>query len=149
MICGYYGNSGALIFLRHPLFAVVALRHPGGGCAYCRLARGMVTSALSLELEDRPRLKLLCILYWDFSHFIVLVKARRQRLIIDDSARGRRQIPLSVLAKHFTQGRWKFGSVITFTAKIPAFGLHLRALIRGRGKAWSQRSYDKLPVAGD
>ncbi|CAK8738857.1 hypothetical protein SODG_002460 [Sodalis praecaptivus] len=130
MICGYYGNPVDLISLRHRC----SLSSRGATLAGIERIAGqleMVTRALSLELEDLPRLKLPCILHWDFSHFVVLVKARRQRLIIHDPARGRRSIPLNVLAKHFTGVALEVWPGSHFTAKTPSPGLRLRALIRG------------------
>ena len=42
-----------------------------------------------LELESLPDLPCPAILHWDMSHFVVLVKTRGDKLVINDPARGR------------------------------------------------------------
>ena len=42
------------------------------------------------------------ILHWDFNHFVVLVKLRRDEVLVHDPARGARWIKWAALSKHFT-----------------------------------------------
>ncbi|TNH44658.1 peptidase domain-containing ABC transporter [Photorhabdus luminescens] len=63
---------------------------------------GMQSRALSLELDELHNLKLPCILNWDMSHFVVLVRIRFGRFIIHDPEFGRRVIGLKEVASHFT-----------------------------------------------
>ena len=58
--------------------------------------------AVKLELESLPDLSCPAILHWDMSHFVVLVKTRGDKLVINDPARGRIQMSLSEASSHFT-----------------------------------------------
>ncbi|WP_425489355.1 peptidase domain-containing ABC transporter [Cognatilysobacter bugurensis] len=57
---------------------------------------------LRLEVNDLSKLKLPCILHWDFNHFVVLTKVGRAKVALLDPAFGERQLTLDELSKHFT-----------------------------------------------
>lgn len=63
---------------------------------------GLKSRPLKLEIEDLGRLKTPCVLHWDTSHFVVLVKAGWRRMTIIDPAFGRRRLSYSEVSKHFT-----------------------------------------------
>ena len=57
---------------------------------------------LRLDLAHLPQLQLPCVLHWDFSHFVVLVKRHGDTLVLHDPALGRRELPMAEFSKHFT-----------------------------------------------
>jgi ATP-binding cassette, subfamily B, bacterial CvaB/MchF/RaxB len=63
---------------------------------------GYQTRALRLELEELPDLKAPCILHWDANHFVVLVKAGRNKAVIIDPSTGRRVLSYQEISVHFT-----------------------------------------------
>jgi ATP-binding cassette subfamily B protein RaxB len=58
--------------------------------------------AVRAEPEQLDQLPLPAILHWDFNHFVVLVKLRRDEVLIHDPARGARWMKWAQLSKHFT-----------------------------------------------
>lgn len=58
--------------------------------------------SLRLELEELPKLKLPCILHWEFAHFVVLKAIKGNKCIIHDPAFGVRQLTFSEVSKSFT-----------------------------------------------
>lgn len=63
---------------------------------------GFQTRPLRLDMEDLGKLKLPCILHWDFNHFVVLAKVGRNRITILDPAIGERTLSLAEASGHFT-----------------------------------------------
>jgi len=63
---------------------------------------GFSARPLRLDMEDLGKLKIPCILHWDFNHFVVLGKIRRSRVTILDPATGRQELSLSEFSEHFT-----------------------------------------------
>ncbi len=57
---------------------------------------------IRLEIEDLSRLRLPCILHWDFTHFVVLARVGRTRIIVHDPAAGRRTLPIEAAHGAFT-----------------------------------------------
>lgn len=57
---------------------------------------------LRLELENMNRLATPCILHWDMNHFVVLLKADRKGIVINDPAKGRIHLTYSEASTHFT-----------------------------------------------
>ncbi|MEG7470753.1 peptidase domain-containing ABC transporter [Serratia marcescens] len=128
MICGHYGKNVDLISLRQQfnLSARGATLASAQGIA---TQLGMMTRALSLDLDEIGALKKPCILHWDFNHFVVLVSVRRQRIIIHDPARGRRSIGLSEISQHFTGVALEVWPGSHFTAQTIRNRISLSALI--------------------
>lgn len=60
------------------------------------------TRAVRAEPEQLDQLPLPAILHWDFNHFVVLVKTRRDEVLIHDPARGARWLKWAKLSRHFT-----------------------------------------------
>lgn len=101
MLAGHYGYKADLPALRRKFpgsLKGVTLRNlvTTGG------ALGFATRALRAELSALSQLRLPCILHWDHSHFVVLVKIDRRGLVLHDPGHGRRIISLSEASKHFT-----------------------------------------------
>jgi ATP-binding cassette subfamily B protein RaxB len=57
---------------------------------------------LRLELEDLRSLQVPAILHWDMTHYVVLKRGYRNKLIIHDPAQGPRAYTLEEATKHFT-----------------------------------------------
>lgn len=60
------------------------------------------TRPLRLELTELSQLRLPCILHWDLNHFVVLVKAGKNKVEILDPAIGRRTLRMAEVSAHFT-----------------------------------------------
>lgn len=69
-----------------------------------KIARQMrlATRAVSLELGAIGKLRLPCVLHWNFDHFVVLVSVNSKGAVIHDPARGRRYVSLGELSDAFT-----------------------------------------------
>ena len=101
MICGHFGKNIDLISLRRK-FNLSARGANLAGINGIAEQLGMVTRALSLELDELGALKMPCILHWDFSHFVVLVSVKRNRYVLHDPARGIRYISREEMSRYFT-----------------------------------------------
>ncbi|WP_097732058.1 colicin V export peptidase/ABC transporter CvaB [Escherichia coli] len=101
MICGHFGKNIDLIYLRRK-FNLSARGATLAGINGIAEQLGMVTRALSLELDELRVLKTPCILHWDFSHFVVLVSVKRNRYVLHDPARGIRYISREEMSRYFT-----------------------------------------------
>ncbi len=55
-----------------------------------------------LEIEDLIRLRLPCILHWNFTHFVVLARVGRTQIVVHDPAAGKRTMPLAAAHGSFT-----------------------------------------------
>lgn len=99
---------------------------------------GFATRPLRLELDDLPRLQTPCILHWDLSHFVVLVKAGRERVTLFDPAFGRRTLSYPEVSKHFTGVALELSSTAEFKPTRAVVSVSLRQLtgpIRGLWRA--------------
>lgn len=65
-------------------------------------AESLDTRPLSLDMDNLPRLRLPCILHWDFNHYVVLLAINGTRAILLDPALGRRKVGIRELSHHFT-----------------------------------------------
>lgn len=65
-------------------------------------AIGFKARPLRLELGELSRLSTPCILHWDLSHFVMLVKAGKSRVTIVDPASGKRVMGYEEVSAHFT-----------------------------------------------
>ena len=101
MICGHFGKNIDLISLRRK-FNLSARGANLAGINGIAEQLGMITRALSLELDELGALKMPCILHWDFSHFVVLVSVKRNRYVLHDPARGIRYISREEMSRYFT-----------------------------------------------
>ena len=63
---------------------------------------GFSTRPLRLDMEDLGKLKLPCVLHWDFNHFVVLAKVGRSKVTVLDPAMGERRLSLPEASDHFT-----------------------------------------------
>src|SRR3990167_2691616 len=63
---------------------------------------GLAARALRLEPDELSQLKLPCILHWQMSHFVVLVKVKGNKIQILDPASGQRDLSLADIDQSFT-----------------------------------------------
>lgn len=128
MICGHFGKNIDLISLRRK-FNLSARGANLAGINSIAEQVGMVTRALSLELDELGALKTPCILHWDFSHFVVLVSVKRNRYLLHDPARGRRNVGLEEMTRYFTGVALEVWPGSEFSAETTQNRIHLRSLI--------------------
>lgn len=101
MIAGYYGKSANMLTLRQQF----AISTRGATLeTLTGIAAGMKMGfrALSLEIDELEKLKLPCIIHWNFSHFVVLVKVSRKSIVLHDPARGKRTVSREEFSDSFT-----------------------------------------------
>ncbi|WP_274381672.1 peptidase domain-containing ABC transporter [Pseudoxanthomonas koreensis] len=102
---------------------------------------GFGTRALRLEMEDLGKLRLPCILHWDFNHFVVLARVGKGRATILDPAVGERRLPLAEVSGHFTGVALELAPSAEFKPQKAAPGLSVRQLtgpVRGLWRALAQ-----------
>ncbi|MFJ4051424.1 peptidase domain-containing ABC transporter [Pseudomonas hunanensis] len=101
MIAGLHGHHTTLMDLRRQ-FSVslkgITLRQLMQTAQHLDLG----TRAVRLELSDLNKLKLPCVLHWNFNHFVVLKAVNGQRLTLHDPAQGVRQLSLTQASECFT-----------------------------------------------
>lgn len=90
---------------------------------------GLNARPVKLELEALPRLATPCVLHWDMSHFVVLVKATEKKITIHDPARGERSMPLADANSHFTGVALELTPAETFVKMTPKPLIGWRTLI--------------------
>ncbi|HBA8911007.1 TPA: peptidase domain-containing ABC transporter, partial [Escherichia coli] len=91
MICNYWGLSVDLISLRQQFPSSLK------GMTLSKLIAiaqelNLISRPLRLELDELNKLKLPCILHWEFNHFLVLKKVKKNKIIVHDPAHGERKI---------------------------------------------------------
>ncbi|HHU6347659.1 peptidase domain-containing ABC transporter [Klebsiella pneumoniae] len=128
MICGHFGKNIDLISLRRK-FNLSARGANLAGINSIAEQLGMVTRALSLELDELGALKTPCILHWDFSHFVVLVSVKRNRYVLHDPARGRRNVGLEEMTRYFTGVALEVWPGCEFSEETTQNRIQLRSLI--------------------
>lgn len=128
MICGHFGKNIDLISLRRK-FNLSARGANLAGINSIAEQLGMVTRALSLELDELGALKTPCILHWDFSHFVVLVSVKRNRYVLHDPARGRRNVGLEEMTWYFTGVALEVWPGSEFSEETTQNRIQLRSLI--------------------
>ena len=101
MVAGAYGYKTDMASLRqrYPLSLKGAtLQH------LMQLADqlGLAARALRLEPDELSQLKLPCILHWQMSHFVVLIKVKGQAIQILDPAFGKRDLKSADVDQCFT-----------------------------------------------
>ncbi|WP_205950443.1 peptidase domain-containing ABC transporter [Pantoea stewartii] len=101
MVCSHFGKNISMLDLRrrfHPSTRGATLAH----IKQVAQQLGLNSRALSLDIDELTQLKTPCILHWNFNHFVVLVKVRKNQLIIHDPARGRVTLTYGEVSKFFT-----------------------------------------------
>jgi len=101
MIAGFYGFDTDLASLR----ARFSISSKGTTLKQLMDMAGRLDfscRALRAEVSDISQLQQPCILHWDMSHFVVLKKISRNKVVIHDPASGERSLKIEEFEKHFT-----------------------------------------------
>ncbi|HBY9717267.1 TPA: peptidase domain-containing ABC transporter [Klebsiella aerogenes] len=84
--------------------------------------------AVRLEPEDLKSLNLPCILHWNMNHFVVLHQVRGSKLVIHDPDRGKVNLPIREVGKHFTGIALELNPTADFVARDERKKIRLRQL---------------------
>lgn len=101
MIAGHYGYRADLMSLRNR-FPVSMKGATLAGLIRTAGQLNLNTRPLKLDLAHLSKLKLPCILHWNFNHFVVLRSVGTKKVIIHDPAEGLRNISWAELSESFT-----------------------------------------------
>jgi ATP-binding cassette subfamily B protein RaxB len=101
MISSYYGNRVNLPALRNKFH----VSHHGmnlSDIVNVASQLQMTSRALQCELNELKDLSLPAILHWDLDHFVVLTAVKKNRISINDPARGKLTLSFEKASEHFT-----------------------------------------------
>ncbi|MCX5742058.1 MAG: peptidase domain-containing ABC transporter [Proteobacteria bacterium] len=117
MVLAYHGRASTLDETR----AATGVNRGTDALSIVRGAEqlGLRGRSVRLEPSDLRFLPPGSILHWDFNHFVVLDRVRRNAVEIVDPAFGRRVIPNDSFSKHFTGIALTFEPSETFVATPP------------------------------
>lgn len=101
MVASYHGQNRTLSELRR-LFSVSMKGTNLKSIMEMADSLGLSARPLRLEVEELVELKTPCILHWDLTHFVVLVKATNKYIEINDPARGKLKLTYNEIDKSFT-----------------------------------------------
>jgi ATP-binding cassette subfamily B protein RaxB len=140
MVAGYHGYRTDLSSMRQQF--PISLK--GATLAHLikianRLELG--TRPLKLDMEDLGRLKLPCVLHWNFNHFVVLREVGAKTVTVHDPAFGMRKLPLEVASKSFTGVALELWPNANFKPQEKKRAVRLRSLtgpITGLSRSFSQ-----------
>lgn len=101
MVLAYFGKSVSLEELR---LAIGVGRSGSTAAALLETGRayGLSGRGIRVDIEDLCNLSPGVILYWRFSHFVVLERVRRRTIDIIDPSSGRRRVPIEQFRRAFT-----------------------------------------------
>lgn len=136
MVAGAYGYKTDMASLRqrYPLSLKGAtLQH------LMQLADqlGLAARALRLEPDELSQLKLPCILHWQMSHFVVLVKVKGQKIQILDPAFGKRDLGFADIDQSFTGIALELSPTAVFRKEDQRQKLSLRQFWSSASGLWS------------
>lgn len=101
MIAGFHGHQIDLPSLR-ARFPMSQMGVTLANLVSISRRLNLASRPVSLDLDALGKLKLPCILHWNFNHFVVLVRVGSRGLSIHDPAQGPRTISLSEASRSFT-----------------------------------------------
>ena len=127
MVCGFHRRPVSLNTLRH--------QHPVSmkGMTLKTLMEtaeklGFGSRPLRLELEQLIGLQTPAILHWNMTHYVVLKKATRSRIVIHDPGQGPRTYLLKDASRHFTGIALELTPGGDYTPPAPVRKLSVQAL---------------------
>ena len=88
--------------------------------------------AVRLEVDELDRLKTPCILHWELSHFVVLVRVDQRGIWVNDPALGRRHYSFAEVNKNFSGVALELTPQSDFVKKTEKTPIDLRAFITGQ-----------------
>lgn len=101
MIANFHRHHTDLVSLRNR-FSVSLKGATLGGLIQASRQLGLQTRPLKLDLNNLNKLKLPCILHWDFNHFVVLRSIGSKSVVIHDPAQGVRTVSSTEFSESFT-----------------------------------------------
>ena len=101
MVLGYHGKRVPLDEIRQ---ALGGGRHGTTAAALLRTGHlyGLRGRGVRAEIDDLQSLPAGAVLFWEFRHYVVLERVRRDRVDIVDPSGGRRSVPIHKLRRAFT-----------------------------------------------
>ncbi|EIC85048.1 ABC transporter [Serratia sp. M24T3] len=127
MICGYHGLQTDLLTLRQQ-FDVSTRGVTLKTLMAVTQQLNLKSRALRLDIDELIELKTPCILHWDMNHFVVLLSAKRGRIVVHDPAFGRRVLGLQEVSAHFTGVALELWPDANFSHKKNTNRLNLRKM---------------------
>src|SRR5262245_9583346 len=128
MIASYHGHAVDVAELRRRFS--VSMRGATLAALMQLAARlGLETRAVRVELEDLARLRTPCVLHWNFTHFVVLLRVTRRGLTVHDPARGVRRVQRTEAATAVTGVALELWPSPRFRPRAPAPGVGLREIV--------------------
>ena len=88
MVLGYYGKWVPIEQVRKDC----AVSRDGSNLydmARAAESYGLVAEAYSCDIEDFKKIKLPAIIHWKFNHFVVLCKIKKNKVYLNDPAKGK------------------------------------------------------------
>lgn len=101
MITGYHGHHTDLMEMRSR-FSVSLKGASLKQLMHTAHQLQLATRAVKLDMDDLNKLKLPCILHWNFNHFVVLKALDSRGAIIHDPAHGSRHLTFEEVSNSFT-----------------------------------------------
>lgn len=129
MVCSFYGKQVDLLQLRQ-LFNLSARGVNLKSLKAIASELGMSSRALSVDLQDLHDIRKPCILHWDFNHFVVLIKADKNNVVIHDPALGKRVVSMPEMSRHFTGVMLEIWPGVSFTGETSKNKLKTSALLK-------------------
>ena len=129
MVAGWHGQDTDLLSLRHR-YGMSSRGATLADLAGIASRMGMATRPLALDTEDLTQIRLPCILHWDFSHFVVLLKMTAAGAVIHDPAAGKRIVSRREVSDHFTGVALELWPEAGFTPEKQRTRLRIRTLAR-------------------
>ncbi|TDR40755.1 ATP-binding cassette subfamily B protein RaxB [Tahibacter aquaticus] len=99
---------------------------------------GLQGRALRIELDQLEQLAMPCVLHWDLSHFVVLLRSGRRGITVLDPASGLRELSYAQASAHFTGVALELSPTADFRPRpaSPAIGVReLTGPVDGLAKA--------------
>ena len=140
MIAGYHGHRTDLATLRRQ-YPISLKGATLGNLMQIASQMELATRPLKLDLEDLDKLRLPCILHWNFNHFVVLTEVTNAAITISDPALGIRKIAMTAVSKAFTGVALEVWPNPDFKPQVrkPAIKLrHLMGQVKGLGRSLGQ-----------
>ncbi|NVM77069.1 ATP-binding cassette subfamily B protein RaxB [Duganella sp. SG902] len=140
MVAGYHGFRADLATLRRRF----SISLKGATLAHLiKMAKqlNLESRPLRVDLDELDKLKLPCILHWNFNHFVVLNKVGTKSVTIHDPASGMREIAKVELSAAFTGVALELWPSQNFEPQVQVQTIRLRSMmgrVSGLARSFSQ-----------
>jgi ATP-binding cassette, subfamily B, bacterial CvaB/MchF/RaxB len=128
MIASYHGHFADVAMLRRR-FTISAKGVTLSSLIDFASRLELSTRPVRLEIEDLSRLRLPCVLHWNFNHFVVLARVGRRGITIHDPAAGKRTLAIAAADVAFTGVALEVWPTPEFAASAPQPAVRLRDLL--------------------